>query len=217
MSLRAFEKSNYGVCMTSVCSLNIPQRNWPSWASVSTDIVQTLIDQNVVLPGGLFDVAGENLIIEPSGNFRSVEDIENLLIAVPGTQQSIFLKDLLNVRRGFAEPPKDLAFFNGERAIVISLSVIPGVNAVAFGEHLKDKVDDLQSHLPIGYALDFATFQPDLVQKAVGGALTECLPDPGHCAGGGGCLPWFANRFDRRLLCTDDHAARPDRHAVCRG
>ncbi len=135
------------------------------------DIIQTLTDQNVVLPGGLFDVAGENLIIEPSGNFQSVRDIEDLLIAVPGTQQSIFLKDLLHVRRGFAEPPKDLAFFNGERSIVISLSIIPGVNAVAFGENLKEKVNDLQSHLPIGYTLDFATFQPDLVQKAVGGAL----------------------------------------------
>ena len=135
------------------------------------DIIQTLTDQNVVLPGGLFDVAGENLIIEPSGNFQSVRDIEDLLIAVPGTQQSIFLKDLLQVRRGFAEPPKDLAFFNGERSIVISLSIIPGVNAVAFGENLKEKVNDLQAHLPIGYTLDFATFQPDLVQKAVGGAL----------------------------------------------
>ena len=139
---------------------------------VSIDgIVKTLVDQNVVLPGGLFNVSGENLIIEPSGNFRSIEDIENLLVAVPGTQQSIFLKDVLNVRRGFAEPPKDLAFYNGERAIVISLSVIPGVNAVAFGEDLKARVNDLQANLPIGYSLDFATFQPDLVQKAVGGAL----------------------------------------------
>lgn len=135
------------------------------------DVIDTLTDQNVVLPGGRYDVSGEDLIIEPSGNFQSVRDIEDLLIAVPGTQQSIFLKDLLQVRRGFAEPPKDLAFYNGKRSIVISLSIIPGVNAVAFGEQLKEKVDELQSHLPIGYMLDFATFQPDLVQKAVGGAL----------------------------------------------
>ena len=66
------------------------------------------------------------------------------MIAVPGTQQSIYLKDLLNVRRGFAEPPKDLAFFNGKRAIVISISITPGVNAVAFGERLTEKVDKLE-------------------------------------------------------------------------
>ena len=135
------------------------------------DIIQTLIEQNVVLPGGRFEVAGEDLIIEPSGNFRSVEDIEELLIAVPGTEQPVFLKDILNVRRGFSDPPQDLAFYNSKRAIVISLSITPGVNAVDFGERLTDKVRDLESNLPLGYVLDFATFQPDLVEKAVGGAL----------------------------------------------
>jgi len=135
------------------------------------DIIQTLIEQNVVLPGGRFEVAGEDLIIEPSGKFRSVGDIEELLIAVPGTEQSVYLRDILNVRRGYADPPQDLAFYNGKRSIVISLSITPGVNAVAFGDRLTGNVQDLESRLPLGYVLDFATFQPDLVEKAVGGAL----------------------------------------------
>jgi multidrug efflux pump subunit AcrB len=79
------------------------------------DIIQTLIQQNVVLPGGRYDVAGQDVIIEPSGNFRSVEDIEDVLIALPGTEQSVRLKDLLHVRRGYAEPARDLAYFNGKR------------------------------------------------------------------------------------------------------
>jgi len=137
------------------------------------DIIQTVIQQNVVLPGGRYNVAGQDIIIEPSGNFRSVEDIENVLIAIPGTDQSVFLKDLLRIRRGFADPPQDLAYFNGKRAIVISVSITPGVNAVEFGERLKAKVQDHESRLPIGYVLEFATFQPDLVQKAVDGALSN--------------------------------------------
>jgi multidrug efflux pump subunit AcrB len=137
------------------------------------DIIRTLINQNVVLPGGRYDVAGQDVIVEPSGNFRSVEDIENVLIAVPGTEQSVFLRDLLRVRRGFAEPAQDLAYFNGKRAIVISVSITPGVNAVEFGQRLTAKVRDLESRLPIGYVLDFATYQPDLVEKAVNGALVN--------------------------------------------
>ncbi len=135
------------------------------------DIVHTLTEQNIVLPGGRWEVAGQDLIIEPSGNFRSVEDIENLVIAVPGTEQSVFLKDLLSVRRGYADPPGNFAYYNGKRAIVISLSIIPGVNAVDFGVRLKEKVVDLENQLPVGYVLDFATFQPDLVEAAVGGAM----------------------------------------------
>jgi multidrug efflux pump subunit AcrB len=135
------------------------------------DIIQTLQNQNIIMLGGRYDVSGEDLIIEPSGNFRSVEDIENLVISVPGTQNSVFLRDLLSVRRGYQEPPQSLAFYDGDRAIVISLSIIPGVNAVAFGERLVARVHELEQQLPLGYTLDFATFQPDLVEKAVGGAM----------------------------------------------
>jgi multidrug efflux pump subunit AcrB len=135
------------------------------------DIIQTLRNQNVVLPGGRYTIAGQDFIVEPSGNFRSVEDIENVFIAVPGTEQSVRLRDLLRVRRGYAEPASDLAYYNGKRAIVISVSITPGVNAVEFGERLTAKVRDLEARLPIGYVLDFATFQPDLVQAAVDGAL----------------------------------------------
>jgi len=135
------------------------------------DVVRTLTEQNVVLPGGKLEVSGQDLIIEPSGSFQSVEDIENLILAVPGTEQSVFLKDLLSIRRGYADPPGDMAFYNGKRAIVISVSIIPGVNSVDFGERLTAKVDDLENKLPVGYVLDFATFQPDLVEAAVGGAM----------------------------------------------
>ena len=141
---------------------------------VSTqEIIRTLRNQNVVLPGGRFTVAGQDVIIEPSGNFRSIEDIERVLIAVPGTDQSVELKDLLRVRRGFSEPASDLAYYDGKRAIVISVSITPGVNSVEFGERLTAKVRDLESRLPVGYVLDFATFQPDLVLQAVNGALNN--------------------------------------------
>jgi multidrug efflux pump subunit AcrB len=44
---------------------------------------------------------------------------------------------------------------------------------VEFGQRLTTKVRDLEARLPIGYVLDFATFQPDLVQQAVDGALSN--------------------------------------------
>jgi multidrug efflux pump subunit AcrB len=93
----------------------------------------TLVKQNVVLPGGRVDAAQQDVIVEPTGDFQSIEDIENVHIAIPGTQQTIRLKDILGVDRGYADPPRDLTYFNGKRAIVISVSITPGVNAVEFG------------------------------------------------------------------------------------
>ena len=137
------------------------------------EIIDALVQQNVILPGGVVDAEGRDLIIEPSGNFRSVEDIESVFIKIPGTEKSTQLKDLMRVERGYIDPPKDLAYFNGKPAIVISVSITPGVNAVEFGGRLTHKIREIESFLPIGYALEYATFQPELVQKAVQGALSN--------------------------------------------
>ncbi|MEJ2168337.1 MAG: efflux RND transporter permease subunit [Desulfobacterales bacterium] len=136
-------------------------------------IIDALVQQNVVLPGGVVDAEGRDLIIEPSGTFRSVEDIERVFIKIPGTQKSAQLKDLLTVERAYVDPPKNLAYFNGRPAIVISVSITPGINAVEFGHRLTGKIQEIESFLPIGYALEYATFQPELVQKAVQGALSN--------------------------------------------
>jgi multidrug efflux pump subunit AcrB len=138
-----------------------------------TDLYNTLVQQNVVLPSGRIDAAGQDIVVEPTGNFKSIEDIENLLITIPDTQQTIKLKDILTVVRGYEDPPRSLAYYNGHPSIVISVSITPGVNSVDFGDRLKAKVAALEDDLPIGYVMEFATFQPDLVEVAVNGALSN--------------------------------------------
>jgi len=137
------------------------------------DLINTLVSQNVVMPSGKVDAAEQDIIVEPTGNLQSIEEIENLHIAIPGTEQSIRLKDIMIVERSYVDPPKDLAYFDGKRAIVISVSITPGVNSVDFGQRLTRKIRELESDLPIGYALEFATFQPDLVRAAVNGGLSN--------------------------------------------
>jgi len=137
------------------------------------EVVDTLINQNIILPGGSVDADGLEVVLSPSGNFTSVEDIEETLISVPGANSMVRLSDLLSIERGYIDPPQTLAYYDGQPAIVISVSITPGVNSVEFGERLTSKVRELEGELPIGYVLDFATFQPDLVVAAVDGALSS--------------------------------------------
>lgn len=141
---------------------------------ISADqILDTLIRQNVILPGGSVDVEDRAITVLPSGNFRSVEDIEDVLVAIPGSEQVVSLTEVMSVERGYSDPPENLAYFNNREAIVISVSIIPGVNSVEFGERLTRKLRELESQLPLGYVLDYATYQPDLVKTAVNGALNN--------------------------------------------
>ncbi|MBK8211641.1 MAG: efflux RND transporter permease subunit [Rhodospirillales bacterium] len=128
------------------------------------------IQPNVIV-GGMIDAEGRNIIIEPSGTFRDVEEIEEVLIPIPGTQKTIPLKDVVQVRRDYVDPAERPVFYNGRPAIVISISILDGINAVEFGERLTQRLKAIEQTLPVGYVLDYATFQPSLVQRAVNGAV----------------------------------------------
>jgi multidrug efflux pump len=136
------------------------------------EIFAGLVQQNVVLPGGTIDTAGQSIIVSPSGNFTSVTDIENALISLPNGGM-VRIGDAVFVERGYADPPSSMAYYNGHPSIVISASIVPGVNSVAFGEQLTRRLKELENELPVGYVLDYATFQPDLVVAAVDGALSN--------------------------------------------
>jgi len=140
-------------------------------------VVQTLQQQNIILPGGLVDVKGQNIVVEPSGDFDSVSEIEDVIITIPGTQRVTPLRDLAKVTRGYVDPPDQPVYYNGRPAIVLSVSILEGegVNAVEFGARLTRKIRQAEQTLPIGYALDYATYQPPLIEGAVDGAVTNLM------------------------------------------
>lgn len=134
-------------------------------------IIDTLRAQNMVLPGGVIAAEGQNIVIEPSGTFRDVADIAEVLIPVPGSGKTIPLKDVVEVRRDYADPAERPVFYNGRPAIVISVSILDGINAVEFGERLTRRLAEIEQTLPVGFVLDYASYQPTLVERAVNGAI----------------------------------------------
>ena len=148
---------------TRLASLGIPPQA----------IVDTLQAQNVILPGGTINAAGQSVRIEASGTFDDVTDIEDVLVPISGSEKTIALKDIVEVVRGYADPAQRPVFYNGRPAIVLSVSILDGVNAVEFGQRLKQRVAEIEQSLPIGYVLEFATFQPELVERAVNGAISN--------------------------------------------
>ena len=138
-------------------------------------VVSTLKSQNVILPGGSVDAAGQVFVLEPSGNFESVDQIRDTLITIPGSGQLLRLGDIMNLRRGHADPPQSRVYFNGRPALVLGVSALDGINTVAFGEQLSRRVRELQDALPLGYVLEFATYQPELIASTIAGATNNLL------------------------------------------
>ena len=58
-----------------------------------------------------------------------------------------YRQDLAEVRRTFVDPPEQPAYYNGEPAIVLSVILQQGVNAVQFGAELTDRLDRIEERL----------------------------------------------------------------------
>jgi multidrug efflux pump subunit AcrB len=135
----------------------------------TADIGKSLQEQNILLPGGRLNLNEIQLIVETRGRFTSIKEIEEVLIPISDTQASIPLRDIATIRKAYVEPIHNPAYYNGHQAIVLSIFILRGVDAVEFGRRLQQKVQEMEGSLPWGYKLDFATYQPELIEKAVSG------------------------------------------------
>ena len=138
-----------------------------------SQVFGALSSQNIIEPGGQISANGRMVTLEPSGNYGSVEEIAATVFRVPDTNTVLRLDEIVNVTRGYTDPARFPAFFNDRPAIVLSVSTIEGTNNIAFGDELTALLDDWEQELPIGYVFDYATFQPDLIEDAVQGAVSN--------------------------------------------
>lgn len=135
-------------------------------------VLQQLQQQNVVLSGGQVVLGGINSALVASGEIVSLEALRNFVLSVPErsgrTDNTVRLGDVAQVQVLPADPPDSAAIYQGEPAVVLGVSMRPGQNIKAFGESLKARVAELQQQLPAGFALDYVTFQADVVDREMG-------------------------------------------------
>ncbi len=137
------------------------------------EVFSALAQQNIIEPGGEIVADGRTLLLEPSGNLESVDAIRNVVFRIPETDRVLRLDEVLAVRRDLVDPPERPSFYNDRPTIVLSVSTVEGTNNVEFGDRLTVLVNDIQQDLPVGYVLDYATFQPELIAAAVDGAVSN--------------------------------------------
>ncbi len=138
-------------------------------------IGKSVMQQNTIQPAGRIEVDGVEIILEILGSFKSIQEIGDVLIPIAGTQATIPLRDIATIRKAYVEPVRNPAYFNGHPAIVLSVFLTKGVDAVAFGDRLKKEVREIEQTLALGYKLDFATFQPELITRSVNGMLNNVV------------------------------------------
>ncbi|MBK1650149.1 efflux RND transporter permease subunit [Rhabdochromatium marinum] len=138
-------------------------------------IARQLHAENSFHPGGQIDTGTRQLLLEPSGAFADVAAVRERLIQLPGGGGTLPLGELAEVHRGPVDPPQRPAYFNGQPAIVLAISMREGWSVLDYGRALSAMLDDIKTTVPVGYTLATMTFQAEQVAKAVYGVSANVL------------------------------------------
>lgn len=127
---------------------------------------QILESRNVVMPGGSVSTGQERIMLEPTGNFESLDELQKTVIPLPG-RGVVYLRDIANVTRGYIDPPAQRIYSNGKPALALAVSLREGGNITVLGTQVKAQMNAMLERYPIGVELDLISYQPDQVNTKV--------------------------------------------------
>jgi multidrug efflux pump subunit AcrB len=105
---------------------------------------------NILNSGGDINVYEESIILEPTGNFSDISDIENMLIPLGDGSQVVSLGDITSIQRAYIYPPVQKARVNGRDAITLHISLKDQANILKMGEEVDQVLADWEQRLPVG-------------------------------------------------------------------
>ncbi|WP_039794535.1 efflux RND transporter permease subunit [Komagataeibacter europaeus] len=135
-------------------------------------IAAALLAQNATVPSGVIDTGREQIQVQPTGQFGSVQDIAN--VTVYAGSRKIRLGDIATITRTYSDPPQTMFRVGGQDAIGLALSMRSGGNVLELEKNITAKMAELHARMPIGIEAHLVANQPKVVHDAVGD-FTEAL------------------------------------------
>ncbi len=121
---------------------------------------------NILSSGGDIVSGRERIVLEPTGNIESVEALERTVIELPGNAV-VYLGDIVDIQRGYRDPPTSLTRVNGQSALALAISLREGGDILKLGERLDQLMPVIQARYPWGIEIEKIWFQAELVERSV--------------------------------------------------
>lgn len=121
---------------------------------------------NILSSGGDILTGRERVVLEPTGNFESIEDLQRTVIQLPNGSV-VYLGDIANIYRAYSDPPESVTRANGKAALAIAISMREGGDILKLGEKLDEVIPVIKAQYPWGVELEKIWFQATLVENSV--------------------------------------------------
>lgn len=135
-------------------------------------VVAAIQTENLNLPGGKVVENGQEINVRTPGNFQSIEEINNIIVAntrgVP-----VYVKDVATVTDGFAQV-SSYTRLNGLDSISVSIRKQSGTNTVRVADEVKAELASLRRDFP-DVGVTVASDQSDFIHKSTEDSITDLI------------------------------------------
>jgi len=128
-------------------------------------VVSGLREENLNLPGGDIKEKRSEYLIRTLGEFRSVEEIADIIVSTRGTRP-IYLRDVAIVEDGFKEREREMRL-NGKPSVLILIQKRTGANTVETADRVRNEIRRLNRELPSGVRLEIIMDQSEFIKKSI--------------------------------------------------
>jgi len=180
-----------GVALTSVSGgrerairVEIPQNRLEAYDLTIGQISAVLRGQNSQVAAGSIKDGGLNYLLTTVGEFKSVEEIKDTVIAYrgggydPGEGQSptrtVKLRDIAEVFDGYKDEDS-LVFVNGNPAVNITVQKQSGKNSVQTAKDIRKRVERLAAELPPGVKITELYNTTDIIENSINNVASSAM------------------------------------------
>jgi multidrug efflux pump subunit AcrB len=156
--------------------LEYSQERLASYGLQPSSLGQILQARNTTLPGGLLEVEGKNILIDPTGEFRNEKEIGDVIMGASPSGAPLYLRDMVDIFRAYPTPPRYLNYYTWKdhqgnwrrsRAVTLAVQMRSGEQIGEFGAAVDRALEDLRHRLPPDLILARTSDQPLQVEESI--------------------------------------------------
>jgi multidrug efflux pump subunit AcrB len=167
--------SRFGVQPEAIY-LTYSQERLASYGLSPSTIRAALAARNIALPGGIVETGDRNLLLVPSGELTSHEDLGRVMLGSSPRGSPLYLRDLFEISRDYQSPPRyentyshrDAAgAWRSDRAVTLAIMMRSGAQIAEFGAEVDRVLASTRSLLPSDLVVSRTSDQPLQVKESV--------------------------------------------------
>ncbi len=156
--------------------LNFSQQRLAQYKLKPADLSKLLMARNLPDTGQTLNAQGRTISINTTGEFKTPDDLRNVMIGASANGTPLYLRDLVDIDRGYDSPPSFVNTYtrrdkNGKwtttRAITLSVQMRKGEQINVFGKLVDANLQDMKKSLPSDLVLARTSDQPLQVHDSI--------------------------------------------------